>query len=213
MKKLFVLSLAFCFFTVASQAQDSRALSILDAMSAKYQKIPAFKAKISSKLENKEEGIDEEFKGEITVQKEKYRLKMGGQEVFNNGENVWTFLKDDNEVTIMEYDESEEEMTPSKIYNAYKEGYKSIFLEEKTAKGVVYEIVDLIPDDKSSQFFKIRLEIAKADKTLKSWKMFDKNGNRYTYKITDFNPGVNVNDNYFNFDASNYADVEVVDLR
>jgi outer membrane lipoprotein carrier protein len=214
MKTKLFLFVIFIAFAVQGFAQyDKKALDVLNAMSAKYKSIPSFKANFTYTLSNSQEQLNENFEGDITIKGDKYRLKMGGQEVINNGKTVWTYLVDENEVNIDNYNPQDGDITPTSILNAYKKGYKYIFLEEKTENGVVYEVVDLVPEDKNAQFFKVRLQIAKKDKTLKNWTIFDKNGTKYTYSIKEFNPNVNVEDSYFTFDKSKYKGVEVIDLR
>jgi outer membrane lipoprotein-sorting protein len=44
-------------------------------------------------------------------------------------------------------------------------------------------------------------------------KIFEKNGNQYSYEITNFTPNANVTDATFTFDPKKYPGVEVVDLR
>ena len=55
--------------------------------------------------------------------------------------------------------------------------------------------------------------IAKKDKSVQSWTMFDRSGNRYKYSITKFTPNVKVDDSYFAFDLKKFPGVEAVDLR
>ncbi|MDN4164283.1 outer membrane lipoprotein carrier protein LolA [Cytophagales bacterium LB-30] len=192
---------------------DPKALGILDAMSAKYKSIPSFSAKFTYTLQNEMEGVNEDFKGEVAVKGDKYRIKMSGQEIMNDGATSWTYLADINEVTIDNYDPNSGDMTPSKIFTAYKKGYKYLYLQDKTEAGQVYEMVDLVPEDKNQQFFRIRMQIHKKDRTLKSWEIYDKVGNIYRYAISDFNPNQALNDAYFRFDTAKYPGVEVIDLR
>ncbi len=214
MGKYIYLSIAGLFVFLAAKAQqDSKALETLDAMSAKYKSIPAYTAKITSSLINETDGINEAFKGDITVKGDKYKLKMPEQEVINNGDVVWTYLPDVNEVNIDNYYPEEEEITLSNIYSVYKKGYKYLYLKDVTENNVSCEVVDLIPEDRNSQFFKISMNIAKKDKSLQSLTMFDKSGNKYKYTITDFTPSANVKDSFFAFNKDKYPGVEVVDLR
>ena len=77
MKKNIILLISAFMLSVAGYAQqDPAALAILDAMSQKYQSIPAFTADFSYIMENPEEGIDEKFEGKITVMDDKYKLEI-----------------------------------------------------------------------------------------------------------------------------------------
>ncbi len=192
---------------------DAKARKILDGMSIKYKSISSFKAGLSHTLVNETEQLSEEFKGEIIVMGDKYKLILSGQEIINNGTTIWTYLDEVNEVNITDYDPEEDEITPSGIYDLYKNGYKYLWLEEATYSGARYDVVDLVPENKESQFFKIRMEINQTDHTLKGWKMYDKTGNIYGYEISNFQTDLNVNDAFFVFDVSAHQDVEVIDFR
>lgn len=204
----------FTFLSLSALAQyDPKALEILEAMSKKYKAIEAFEADISYTLSNDVEKINEEFKGKITVKGEKFRLALPEQEVYNNGTTVWTYLPDAKEVNIDNFDPDSDDINPSKIYEIYKKGFKYLYLSDKTEGGVMCEEVDLVPDKKDAQYFKIKMMIVKKDKSIQSWTMYDKAGNRYKYTISKFNPNLKVDDAFFTFDPKKYPGVEVIDLR
>jgi hypothetical protein len=54
--------------------------------------------------------------------------------------------------------------------------------------------------------------VNKKDRSIKSFRTFERNGNKYNYTITKFTP-VDVEDKTFVFDKSKYKGVEVEDLR
>ncbi len=215
MRKLFslIVCLVVVGFSVSAQ-NDPKAQTILDAMSKKYKDMPSFKAKFSFTLVNKEAGVSETSEGDIEVKGVKFHLKMGNQEIYNNGTTVWTYLKDVNEVNISSYEPEENEVTPTKIYTLYKKGYKYHFLKEEIYNGITYDVIELNPEDiKKSKFFKIKIEVSKVDKSIRSWKIYEKNGSVYTYMIKSFTPNLKLEDAYFNFDKTKYAGVSVEDLR
>ena len=198
---------------VAQSGYDQEARKILDAMSEYYQEIGSFKSDFSYAMEIPNQSEAEEFEGEITVKDDMFRLKMGGQEVINDGTTVWTYLEEANEVNIDDYDPAEGDISPTQIYNAYQRGFKYQYVEDETIDGTTYRVVDLIPENTENQFFKIRLHIAEDSNMLKQWKIFEKNGTRYTYEINNFNPDVKVEKEAFTFDTKQHKGVEVVDLR
>src|SRR5687767_5510500 len=213
MKKIILAAVLLTFVKITFAQYDPKALEILDAMSKKYKGIPAFEANISYTLTNETEKINEEFKGKITVKGDKFKLVLPEQEVINNGTTLWTYLPEAKEVNIDNYDPSSDDVNPSKIYDIYKKGFKYLYLEDKNEAGVLCEIIDLVPEKKDAQYFKIRMNIAKKDKSIQSWTMFDKAGNKYKYSITKFNPNVTIADSFFTFDPKKYPGVEVIDLR
>ncbi|MCC6835239.1 MAG: outer membrane lipoprotein carrier protein LolA [Cytophagales bacterium] len=213
MKKL-VFAAILLFAGIQTYAQyDPKALEILEAMSKKYKAITAFEANLTSGLSNESEGVKEEFKGKITVKGDKFRLLLDDQEVINNGTTVWTYLPLAKEVNIDNFDPGSDEVNPTKIFDMYKKGFKYLYLADKTEAGVLCEEVDLVPEKKDAQYFKIKMMISKKDKSIQSWTMFDRSGNRYKYTITKFTPNVKVDDSFFTFDPKKYPGVEVIDLR
>ncbi|RDC63499.1 LolA family protein [Adhaeribacter pallidiroseus] len=209
---LFVFIIAVSVVQLA-QAQDPKARQILDAMSKKYQSMKVFRADFNQTLENTSSKTKENVEGEITVMGNKFRLKTEDQEIINNGNTIWTYIKSENEVNISENDPEDEGMTPNKIFTMYKKGYKSAYVEEAKVDGELCDVIELSPEDRNDPVFKVRLNISKKDKSLKSWVMFRNNGNRYTYSITDFTPNPNVDNNYFAFDKTKFKGVKVIDLR
>lgn len=212
--KKFVFGALLVFLADVSLAQyDPKAFEILEAMSKKYKAIPAFEANISYTLSNDVEKISEEFKGKISVKGDKFKLVLPEQEVINNGTTVWTYLPEAKEVNIDNFDPSSDEVSPSRFYDIYKKGYKYLYLQDQTEGGVMCEVVDLVPEKKDAQYFKVRMNIVKKDKSIQSWTMFDKSGNRYKYTITKFAPNAKIEDAFFTFDPKKYPGVEVIDLR
>lgn len=213
MKTVFLFLFAISLSISAFSQYDPKALQILEAMSAKYKALSAFEANIAWNLTNEAEKVNEEFKGKITVKGDKFRLALPEQEVINNGATIWTYLPDAKEVNIDNYDPTSEDVNPSKIYEIYKKGFKYLYLQERTEGGVVCEEIDLVPEKKDSQYFKIKMLINKKDKSIQSWTMFDKSGNKFKYTLTKFVPNVKVDDTFFTFDPKKYPGVQVVDLR
>jgi outer membrane lipoprotein carrier protein len=212
MKKL-ASTLVFAFFALAALAQyDPKALETLDAMSKKYKSIESFEANIVCNMTNEIDKVNEEFKGKITVKGDKFSLVLPEQEVINNGTTQWTYLPEAKEVNVDNYDPSSDDVNPSKILDMYKKGYKYLYIADKTEGGVVCEEIDLVPDKKDAQYFKIKMMITKKDKNIQSWTMFNKAGDRYKYTITKFSQA-KIDDAFFTFDPKKYPDVQVIDLR
>ena len=214
-KLVYIVIFLVGIFTPIVAQNDPKAQEILDAMSKKYKDIPSFKASFTYTLDNKNAGVNETGEGEIVVKGGKFYLKLPQQEIYNNGTTVWTYMKESNEVNISAYEPDDDDINPTKIYTLYKKGYKYILMAEDPSEGgKAVDVIDMEPTDtkKKNQFYKIRIIINKKDKSIKSWKMFESNGNRYTYTIKTFTQEP-VDDNFFVFDKNKYKGVHVEDLR
>ncbi len=213
MKKV-LLSVLFAFGLLVANAQyDPKALEILDAMSKKYKTYTSFEANLSVNLINEVEKVNDEFKGKIIVKGDKFKLTLPEQEVINNGIYTWTYLPEAKEVNIDNFDPASDDINPAKIYEIYKKNFKYLYLNEELDGGVMCEVIDLVPEKKDAQFYKIKMRISKKDKNIQSWTMFDKSGNRFKYAISKFTPNVKVEDAVFLWDAKKYPGVEEIDLR
>lgn len=195
--------------TAPSQSNSAKAGQILDAMSKKYAAVPSFNAAFTYSTE----GSKASYKGDVTTKGKKFKLKLAGQEIYNNGTTVSTFIKESNEVNISNFDPAEEGINPAKIYTIYKNGYKYSFVEEQKAGSAVYEVIELTPEKASSQIAKLRITVDKKDKSVKSWKITTKDGKKQNFKVDKFVALKGLSDSFFNFDKSKYPGVEVVDLR
>lgn len=207
MKLFYTFLLTFCVTSIFAQ-YDPDALAVLDAMSNKYKKVEAFKATFTQKLTNKDAGLDESISGEITVKDAMFILELAGQKIFNNGADIYSYNEEFQEVTISPYDPDEAEINIGNIYDIYKDGFKYTLLSIMN-NGV--RVVELDPESRDKSYFKIRMNIDSNDE-LKSFIIFERTNNVYTYSIDEFKE-VAVTDDVFTFDPSKYPNVEVIDFR
>ncbi|OIN60184.1 LolA family protein [Arsenicibacter rosenii] len=213
MRRLMLLFLLVAGFIGPAAAQkDKRAKEILDAMSKKYKTLKTYQAAFTFTTEGA--GAKESYKGDLTVKDTKFRLKLGGQEVFNDGKTMYTYVKESNEVNVQDYDGSDNsDLNPARIYSIYNKGFNYRFLSEKKEGSRTLEQIELTPEKKTAQISKIQINVDKADKSVRSWTTTDKTGKKTSYTINKFVPNTGVADSYFVFDKAKYPGVEVVDLR
>ena len=149
--------------------------------------------------------------GSAIISGDKYRLKLDDYNIWTDGNNVWNYLPDVNEVTITEADPDDDSFItkPSLLFTLYEEGYK-IRLVEQTADEWV---IDLYPEEITSDLIRIRLKIGKT--------LYDLNGAEYKTKdgitmtlIADkydltFKPAAD----FFTFNPADYKGIDVIDMR
>lgn len=213
MRKIgWILSLAVLLTVPAFAQKDKRAQDILDAMSKKYKSLKSYQAAFT--YASVGGGAKESYKGDLTVKNEKFRLVLGGQEVFTDGKTMSTYIKESNEVNVQDYDKNEtSELNPTQIYTIYKRGFDYKYLKEQKQNGRTLEVIELTPNRQKSPIATVQISVDKADKSVRNWLIINKDGKRTTYTITKFTPNANIPDSYFVFDKSKYPGVEVVDLR
>lgn len=206
------IALAMVCLAPAVAQKDNRAKTILDAMSKQYQSLKSYQAAFSFTTEGG--GAKETLKGDLSVKDGKFRLKLGGQDVYNDGKAMYTYVKETNEVNVQDNDNSTaSDLNPARIYTMYQRGFTYKFLKETKEAGKTLEVIELTPEKKDAQVARVQISVDKATKSVKNWQIIDKTGKRTTYIISAFKPNVVLADSYFVFDKGKYPGVEVVDLR
>ncbi len=199
-------------FAQNNEKGDKKSNKIMDDFTVKTESYKSFQAEFTYKMENEEAGIDESKDGVLTVEGDKYNLKIAGQEVISDGETIWTYIEDAEEVQVNEVEEGDDAITPNNLLTAYNKDYKSNFVKEAFVYGTSAYIIDLKPSEGKS-FSKVRLTIDKEKMQILDITIFDKNGSTYSYVISKFIPNIEMADGLFYFDTNNFPDVDVVDMR
>ncbi len=210
---IFTCSTAFCQNNSIGKS-DPDAKVILDKVSAKFKTYKTVTADFTLTILNAEGKVEGTKKGILYIKGSKYRVNISGQEIYSDGNNIWTYDKSANEVQLTKFDPSANTITPQKMFTNF---YDKDFLyklngETKQGKKTIQEI-ELTPVDKTKTFFKVLVEIDKATKNIVSTKVFEKNGNRYTYTITFMKTNTDIPESIFIFDQKKYPNAELIDLR
>ena len=201
---------------IASQLMaqsDPKAQEILKGVSAKYKSYKSVSTSFKLNLLDQKSKKTTVQSGTVSLKGAAYNFAMSGQTVMCDGKTTWTYMKESNEVQVSDNKPSVDAISPTTIFTMYEKGFKSKFLADKKVSGKAIQLIELTPDDSKKSYFKIQLTIDKAGKYVSEAKVFDKNGNIYTYSIVKFSPNAIVTDDLFSFNKAKYPGVEIVDLR
>lgn len=221
MNSSFFLAIAFLSISVAGFSQnnstgksDPEAKAILDKVSKKFKSYSSVQAGFNLKVEDAKGKVQGNQNGTVYMKGAKYKVIIPGKEIICDGSNTYTYDKSSNEVTITKVDPSANMITPQKIFTDF---YDKDFLYklngEKKIGGKTLQEIEMTPVDKSKPFHKVYLYIDKAAQTIKSTRILEKNGNKYTYTVSSFNPKVPLTDAQFTYTKNKYPGAEEVDLR
>lgn len=213
-KKLMVFILLSPLIPLTAQ-QDSKAGEILDNLVQYIKSSPSWNIKFDYIIEDIKEETAYEQHGELLFKEDKYILTLLDTKVYYNGEIMWNYLVDANEVNITIPEENETDLfftDPEKIFTIYKEDYKYKYSGMKSIKGEqVHEII-LFPKNLNTAFYKIIVRISLNDNQLKYFKAFGKDGIHYALHFKELKK-VNAANEDFTFDTSSYPDITIIDLR
>ena len=205
----YMFSLFVCIIILQNvKSQDTiDPLDILDQMSDKYKKMNGFTSSFTYSMNNLSENITDSFEGTISVKDNKYILFIEGQKIINDSKTVWTYLEDLNEVTISEFDPTEQEISLNNIFEIYKEGFTHKNIGEKDK----LQNIEIYPESDEKSYFKILFKINKSN-LLESFTVFDKSNTLFIYTINDFIEE-DLDLSLFTFTEENYPGIEVIDFR
>lgn len=214
MKKLGILLVVLSLFSLVASAQvdDSKSRIILDNVSAKLQSYTNFKIDFTYTMVDKAHGINESMNGKVAMKGKSFNLDFMGRTIIGNGETVWAYSPDDEEVTISSASESDQTANPWMILTDYNKSFKTKLIKSENEGGRVMHVIDMVPKEGKS-YFKIRVKIDKSSMRLVSGTIYNKDGVTYSYRVKDFTPNATVSSSYFVFDKKEYPDADIIDLR
>ena len=194
-----------------SGQKDQEALKILDRFSSVASSAPSISMKFRMSTFDQTENRKDTLSGSIILSKNKYRLDMPDNIVWFNGENSWSYLTAEKEVTISKPDRKDNSFQnkPSAIFTLYKSGYKYRLIEE----GTLSYTIDLYPEDINTDMFRVRLVIGKSNMDLKSLEYKKKEGVIITLDITNYNLSLKPSADTFIFHPEKFKDAELIDVR
>jgi outer membrane lipoprotein-sorting protein len=216
MKQFLMTGMLMAATLLASPQQSEKAKQILDEVSKKTQSFTTISADFSYAMINKEEGINENYTGSIILKGKKYNVRINGlgMQMVSDGQTIWTYLEDANEVTIAKVGgESSDLMDPSKIFTIYEKGFTYNLTGEKTEGGKAVYQIELVPDGTNKEMSKINITIDKSTMMISSAVMGDGSGTQFIIKVTRMETNKPAADSQFTFDKSKHKDIEVIDYR
>lgn len=200
------------FFSNAQNDADAEA--VLEKVSEVYSQIESGQGKFTMIIENLEAGVNENQTGFFFIKDDMYRIESDMLDRVTNGETVWTYFKDDEELQITDFDPEEEEINPAEIFNLYTKDYSYPEYKDTTIDSFEFHVIDLYPNDEQESYAKVSLIINKVSNFIVKAVVESKNGSFVTYQIDSFKPNTLSNNDLFNVSASDYgSDIDVIDLR
>ena len=175
------------------------------------------KADLVFSMVNDEMDIHEENAGTIELKGQKYKVALPGTgyEIYSDGNTIWTYMRDGNQVTVtnVEEDGGKSIDNPASIFSIYEHGFRSKFITEAQEGGKTLYHIQLFPDSDEYEVNKIDVSIDKATLMLDSAILDSTDGNLYKIVVKKMNTNADFPDADFVFNAAKYPDVEVIDLR
>ncbi|MGB5480364.1 MAG: outer membrane lipoprotein carrier protein LolA [Eudoraea sp.] len=205
--KYSILIVAFFFSAIYAQAQSSdKAKALLDEVYNKVMSYDNIAVNFKFALHNTEANVDQETRGDVTLEGEKYLFNYLGSQQLYDGAKVYTIVPENEEVTIEDKSEEENTITPSKMLTFYKKGHNYEWDILQNVQGRKIQFVKLIPIDTNSEITSILLGIDVETKHIYKLIETGKNGTITTITVNSFKTDQQLSKTLFTFDENKYKE-------
>ncbi len=203
--KNWISVMLFLIVPFAGEAQDKRAKELLDAVTAKVRSYDNISIEFKYALHNAKENINQESKGSVVLQGDKYNLQFMGVTKIFDGKNTYTIVPEDEEITIAPHDEKDDSaITPSKMLTFFNSGYKYKWDILQNVRGRKIQYIKLTPISSKDQRKEVLLGIDDQTKNIYNLIEIGKNGTKTTLTVNSFKTNQPISKNQFTFTASKY---------
>lgn len=206
MKKIALLVIVMITFGL--QAQNSqKAEKLLNEVSSKVKGYDNMVIDFKYALNNMAENVNQETRGDVSIQGEKYRLNLMGTTQMFDGKKIYTIIPEDEEINISTYvEEDSNNITPSKMFTFYQEGYNYAWDTTQNLKGRTIQYIKLTPKDSNAEIKNILLGIDTHTKHIYNLIQSQDNGTKITITVKSFKTNQPIAKNLFTFDESRFSD-------
>jgi len=205
MKKVIVLLvLMISNFSFAQNINKARQL--LNEVSEKVKSYDNISIDFKYVLDNSEENIKQETRGDVIMEGDKYILNILGITRIFDGNILYSISPEDEEVTISnENFDDENTITPSKMLSFYQDGYTYEMDIVQNVKGRKIQYVKLVPIDSNSEIKNVLLGIDAHTKHVYNLIEMGSNGTKTTLTVNSFKTNKQLSKTLFTFEESKYT--------
>ena len=194
--------------------QDSvKAKELLDEVYNKVRSYENIQVDFKYSLQNNEANINQETRGDVTLEGDKYFFNYLGSQQIYDGQKVYTIVPENEEVTIEDRSDDENTITPSKMLTFYREGHSYQWDILQNVQGRKVQFVKLIPIDTNSEIASILLGIDVETKHIYKLIETGKNGTMTTITVNSFKTNQPISETLFTFDENKYQEAGYYIIR
>ncbi len=206
MKNVILLAVLFLTITSGKAQNADKAKALLDEVYNKVMSYENIEVNFKYSLQNEEAGINQETRGDVTLEGDKYLFDYMGSQQLYDGKKVYTIVPENEEVTIEDKSTDSNTITPSKMLTFYKSGHSYAWDILQNVQGRKIQFVKLIPIDTDSEITSILLGIDAETKHI--YKLIETGANqtKTTITVNSFKTDQELSKTLFTFDEQKYKE-------
>lgn len=202
---IFIVAL-LSVFSVNAQNSD-KAEALLKEVTAKVNSYDNMVVDFKYSLENLSENVSQETRGDVSIHGDKYVLNLMGTTQIFDGDKIYTVIPEDQEINISTYvEEDDTNITPSKMFTFYNDGYNYKWDITQDVKGRKIQYIKLTPIDSNSDVKNILLGIDSQTKHIYNMILTQENDTKITITVKSFKTNQPLAKNLFTFSEGRYKD-------
>jgi len=146
-------------------------------------------------------------KGHAWLQGQAYKIEMAEQQIISDGQTIWTYLVDDEEVMVSNASEGEDN-TPLKLLTSLDESYVA------TLTGIDSQGIATIElANPKGQYKRVTLKVDTKKTDLKSTDIYMEDGSKVAVTVEEMKYDQDLDSKFFTFDTKKHPKVDVIDMR
>ena len=189
---------------VHAQKIDNKAKGILDAVSANYKSKNTLYFKFSYGTGSGK--ISKNQIGSFYASKDKYKLKIMGNEQIFDGNKTYSINEDEQEITIAKQN-SKETLSPINYIDSYKKGYNIHYI----GKNKNLDIIKLTPT-KNNGIKEVFLYVNTSKNNVEKIEQYSTDKHITTITITEYKENPKVDSKIFTFNKNLYKNYLITEL-
>ena len=189
---------------VHAQKIDNKAKGILDAVSANYKSKNTLYFKFSYGTGSGK--ISKNQTGSFYASKDKYKLKIMGNEQIFDGIKTYSINEDEQEITIAKQN-SKETLSPVNYIDSYKKGYNIHYI----GKNKNLDIIKLTPT-KNNGIKEVFLYVNTSKNNVEKIEQYSTDKHITTITITEYKENPKVDSKIFTFNKNLYKNYLITEL-
>jgi hypothetical protein len=202
---LAIFLVAFAPFGNTPAKEKNKAKALLDKVVGKAKSYKNMVIDFKYAINNSAEKINQENKGTVILQGNKYVLSFMGVTKLFDGKKVYTIVTEDEEITVSNNDENDPNtMSPNKIFTFFKKGFKYSMDIKQPMAGKTIQYVKLTPSSVTDKRKEILIGIDTKNNHIHNLIEVGKNGTRTTLTVTSFKYNQTLAKNLFTFAKAKY---------
>ncbi|WP_442787669.1 LolA family protein [Flavobacterium suncheonense] len=204
--------LFFAGITVSAQ-NSQKAKELLDQVSAKVKSYDNIQIGFTYSMQNLKQNINQESKGNLTLQGNQYLLNFMGITKIFDGKKNYTIVPEDEEITISNQDDNAVDgMSPAKMLTFFTSGFKYSWDIVQNVKGRKIQYVKLVPTNAKDYRKEVLIGIDAQTKHIYTMMEMNKNGSKTTITVNSFKTNQPISKNHFTFTQSKYPNYYINNL-